>query len=127
MEDSSNGFIALITAILISALLLGITLTQSEAVFVYRAQLQESEEKAQSRTLAGSCASEAILRLTLNPEDGGNEVIHVAEQTCTIGAIAQTATGYMLHTKATVHGSTTTFKTEISGPPLQIISQIEEY
>ena len=124
---NNQGFIALITAILISALLMGITLTQSRAAFYFREELLESEQKAQSRALAESCVHEAILHLTLDASYAGNEEVPIADQYCTIKTIQSTATTKIITTNASVRDTATDLKVGVSVPDYSITSWQEEY
>jgi hypothetical protein len=63
MRDSEKGFIALISAIVISVLLLVITLTLGMTSFFARFNVLDSEFKEQSTALAESCVSQAMLDL----------------------------------------------------------------
>ena len=125
--NHDQGFIALITAILISALLLGITLAQSRAAFYYRAQLLESEQKAQSRALAESCVHEAILRLTLDNSYAGNEEIQIAQQRCTIRPIEPTPNGLIIKTDSSVENASTDLTVEVTSTDFAIISWQEVF
>lgn len=63
-NQMQNGFIALISAIIISALLLIITIATSMTGIFGRFNILDSESKERSTALAEACADTAILEIT---------------------------------------------------------------
>ncbi len=63
-HNPQSGFIALISAIIISVLLLGITLTVSMTGFFGRFNVLDSESKERSVALAEACVDMAVLNFT---------------------------------------------------------------
>ena len=92
MNDQS-GFIALISAVVISLLLITITVALSLAGFLGRFNILDDEYKKISSGLAESCLDTAVLRLSQNPaytpDPGvpGDQVVNVGNRTCKIGWI----------------------------------------
>ncbi len=89
-SGKQNGFIALITAIILSVILLVVTIAMNQTSFLTRSEVLESEYKNRSVALAEGCADTAMLRLANNPAYAGNEAsISIGTDTCSIGAIQQ--------------------------------------
>lgn len=96
---TKDGYIALISAIIISALLTIITLTSSFTGFFGRYNILESEYKERSSALAEACADTAMVKLGLDPLYLGNETILVASDSCRILPIATTSSSTIIQTK----------------------------
>ncbi|OGI69752.1 hypothetical protein A2643_03915 [Candidatus Nomurabacteria bacterium RIFCSPHIGHO2_01_FULL_39_220] len=78
---------ALISAIIISAILLLIVTNQSLTGFYGRSNILDSEMKERSSALAEACADTALLRLAANPAYAGGEKIIIDSGECTIISI----------------------------------------
>lgn len=88
-RDLNSGYIALTSAVVISALLIGITFTLSFSGFFARFNLLDSELKQKSLALAEACADTALLRLATNQSySPSNDVISINQDQCTIVLIA---------------------------------------
>ena len=98
--QENKGFVALVSAIVISILLLAITLALTFSGFFARFNVLDSESKERSLALAESCADTAILNLAedvaYNPV---NQIVNVGSDTCKI-------------ISKQVSGSSVTFKTQ---------------
>ncbi|MBI2013728.1 MAG: hypothetical protein HYS87_02800 [Candidatus Colwellbacteria bacterium] len=81
---NNNGYIALTSVILISALTITIVLAVSWRGYVGQGNVQESYYKEISASAAKACANTAILRLSENPLYAGNETINIGQDSCTI-------------------------------------------
>lgn len=123
IPKNQKGFIALISAIMLSLILLGLTLRVSSGNFSARANSLHAEFKAQSSALARSCSQSALLTLSHEywyiPEIGGDEIT-VAEETCTIQTITHEAENGVTHKKnvtiittASYKGAYTTLQTDV--------------
>lgn len=83
-----RGFIALMSAIIISAILLIVVASGSLTGFFGRMNIFDSELKERSMNLADACIDQAILKLAQNTAYTGSETITlVGGDTCTIGSI----------------------------------------
>lgn len=100
-----SGYVALMATLIISAALLGLTITVSSAGFFTRASILEDEYKQNSLVLANSCANTALLALALNfnyqPSDS-NKTISVNSDSCVIDSVTQDQQNIELKT-ITVH------------------------
>lgn len=97
MKNRQTGFIALISAIIISVLLLTITFTVSMTGLWGRFNILDAESKERSSNLAEACADIAILNLAQSQPQPLNPV-HVESDECNIVSITP--------------GSQTTIKTQ---------------
>jgi hypothetical protein len=93
-HNPRRGFIALISTILISAILIGVALTTSGSGISSRFDVLNSEYKRISLGLAESCANVALLKIDQNYNYAGNESGIVVgtdgqgrTETCNIGAV----------------------------------------
>lgn len=83
----NRGFIALVSAIIISVVLLVFTATLSYSLFFARYVILESEYKERSLALAEGCVDVALLKLANDPNYTGNELVTIGSDICTIRAI----------------------------------------
>lgn len=87
----NNGFVALISAILISATLLALLLATNLSSFYARFDALDAERYQAAQNLAGACAREALLRLAQNysyaPAPGG-DLVSVGAGSCTIVGVS---------------------------------------
>lgn len=79
-----DGYIALITVILISVSLLTMVVAVSFEGFFSRFSVLESEQKETSAYLAESCFNTAVLMLAQDDDYSGNESIDVGTESCDI-------------------------------------------
>jgi len=92
MINQQSGFIALISAIIISVLLLIIAVTIGMTGIFGRFNILDSESKERSSALAEACADMAILKLSGNKDyvliDPDDHNIPVGSDTCDIYALS---------------------------------------
>ena len=88
-ENRNRGFIALMSAIIISVVLLLIASSGALTGFFSRFNLLETEFKERGTAIAEACADEAILELVTDPTYSGNATTTVSSPSglCYIGAI----------------------------------------
>jgi hypothetical protein len=97
----NTGFIALMSAIIISAILLLITINLSKNSFSGRLNILDSEYKERSVALAEACVDTALLKLANNSAYTGNQTITVSGgDTCIIKNINPTTDPIVIDTKA---------------------------
>ncbi|TSC68739.1 MAG: hypothetical protein G01um101456_521 [Parcubacteria group bacterium Gr01-1014_56] len=87
MTNQPRGFIALISASIISAILLLVATTASLSGFYSRFNILDAELKERSVALAEACVDHAFLQLARDSNYIGNEMVLVGAQPCTIGAV----------------------------------------
>lgn len=84
INEKTNGYIALMSTITIGAILLTITIGMSEIGWTTRFLILGTENKAQSLTLAHSCADLAVAKIMTDPAYLGNSTTTLASGTCYI-------------------------------------------
>ena len=83
--NNHSGYIALISAIVISTLLVGLTFALSYAGYFSRFNILESEYKERSLALAEACVDTALLKIAQNPGyNPSNESIPVGTDSCMV-------------------------------------------
>lgn len=121
--NKQRGFIALISSIILSIILLGLTVRVNSSNFSARANALHAEFKSISVALARSCSQSALLRLSQEywyiPSADG-DVINIDEEECIIKEIHHEAEDSTTHTKkvlvitkSSYHGAFTTLYTEV--------------
>src|SRR5260221_6266642 len=91
MISKQKGFIALMSAIIISVLLLAITLSLSFSGYFTRFNIVDSESKERSSALGESCGDAAILKLISNKDyvlTASDHAIPVGTDACNIYSIS---------------------------------------
>ncbi len=88
---NNTGFIALVSAVIISVVLLLVATNLSITSFYSRSNILDSELKEKSLALAEACADTAILKLVNNPNYNPiNESVVVGGDNCIIQSVAGT-------------------------------------
>ena len=83
-HKSCNGYIALTSAIIISALIMTVVLAVSLKGYSNRLNISETYDKETSLFLAEACVNKAMLNLSLDPLYAGSETITLGADTCDI-------------------------------------------
>ncbi|OGF62542.1 hypothetical protein A2662_01960 [Candidatus Giovannonibacteria bacterium RIFCSPHIGHO2_01_FULL_45_33] len=131
-----HGFIALITSIILSVILLVVTIALNQTGFLTRGEVLESEYKNRSIALAEGCADMAIIRLALDPAYSGNESsVAVGSDTCAIGTVQQdmpvsgqatiNTSAVFPATSVTNQGAVTKITAVINSADLTVVSWVE--
>jgi hypothetical protein len=97
---TDSGFMALLSAIIISAVLLLSMVQIGSASFFTRSNILDYELKEKSLALAEGCMEVARLRLTIDPGYGGHETLGIGDSTCQVGAVATAAGKITVNVKA---------------------------
>jgi|SRR3989344_3599404 len=106
-KQRNEGFAALITAIVLSLVLIIVTVTLNRSGFFARSAILEAEYKEMSSALAEACVDIAMLRIATTPGYSvTNDPIAIGDETCTIDSVA----GDNIQTSADVNGSVTRFE-----------------
>ena len=92
-KKSGAGFIALVSAVIISIVLLTLVVGVGERGFSSRFNILNSELKAMSSGLAEACVETAILFLAQNSGYTGPELIHVGDSECEITSVVNNGAG----------------------------------
>ncbi len=123
-QNSNGGFIALVSVLLISVVLLLMVTTLSLGGYIGRFNILNSELKRVSASLADACANTAVLKLAEDWNYSGNETSTVSgSNTChifsvtTVGANPQT-----LKAQAVYRNSYTNLAITVQQTPFSILS-----
>ena len=111
-----KGYIALISALVISALLVVICVAISATSFFLRFNVLDSEYKERSSELAESCVNIALLHLAQNPSNTATGNVVVGDDSCTIFSVQKdypAAGQTTVQTKAEVRHAVTNFKVTV--------------
>lgn len=119
----NSGFVALISAIIISVILLLIVVDVGLIGFYGRSNILEFELKERSFTLAESCVDGALLKLANNSNYTGGEVIMISSvDTCVINIFNPVADPVVITTQAIFQNATTHLKIKVHKSDLSSIS-----
>lgn len=102
-KENQKGFVALITAIILSVILIVVTVTLNRSGFFARGAILEAEFKETSSALAEACVDVALLKLATNTPIVPNEEIEIGENKCSIIGVL----GDTIKTNAEYRGSVT--------------------
>ncbi len=91
-RKKNEGFVALISTIIITAILLIVLTTLSLSEFYARYNILDSELKRRSNDIAEACADTAILKIANDSTYTGNETENISDGTCTIGPVTGVST-----------------------------------
>lgn len=103
----SSGYIAIVTAIIISVLVVVMAFTISLNSFIGRANILDSNFKEVSRALSEACFEDARLKLAQNSSYSGNEVINIGSNSCNILSVSPNGSQYVINTQAQYQDSYT--------------------
>ncbi|MDD5050451.1 MAG: hypothetical protein PHV93_01785 [Candidatus Pacebacteria bacterium] len=121
-KEKKKGFIALVSAIIISAVLLAILLSLNLGSFFTRFNILDSENKKRSALLALACFETARMNLSEDSLYAGNEKIMEGEDSCRICPLQASPGGIEIQTRALVHSAHTNLKALLNSGNLSILS-----
>lgn len=117
------GFIALISAVIISVILLLIVTNLSLTGFYSRSNILDSELKERSSALAEACADTVILKLTNDPDyNPVNESVNVGADNCIIQSIVSGIGQKTIHIQANYKDYFTNLKIVINSADMSVVS-----
>lgn len=125
IKNNRKGFVALITAIILSLILIIITVTLNQSGFFTRSIILDSEYKERSVGLAEACVDVVILKLASNPAyDGvGEPDISIGSDKCSIRPIAYPSPSERrIETRAKLNGATTNLCVIVNKDNLAVLS-----
>ncbi len=119
-----SGYIALVSVLIISGLLVMALCTVSMSGFFSRFNILNTEFKEMSASLAESCINTTLLKLAQNISYGGNETILVVDQSCTIRSVVPgSISGQLIvESQAIVEHAYTNLRATINSNDFSIIS-----
>lgn len=121
-HQQSRGFVALMSAIIISAVLLMVVGAGSLSSYYVRFNILDREYKRMSATLADACAGEARLKLSADAAYAGDTTVAVGTEQCYIGPVAVAGTQRSFGVRAVYRGYYTSLLVTLDTPSLAIIS-----
>jgi len=117
-----DGFIALMSAITVSAVLMIITVTLSYSGFLARYNILSSEYKERSAALAEACVDLAILKLADDSGYAGNETISVGSDSCLIRPMTVSGSQKVIETQAIFQEAYTNLRVAVDDTTLAVAS-----
>lgn len=120
-HSRSQGFVALMSAIIISAILLLVITLMSYSGFNGRSNALDAEFKERSSALAEACADQALLELANDGGYVGDATTTIFTSECYVGPVATLGTQKIFHTRGIYGGSYTNLKI-VASATLSVIS-----
>lgn len=117
----NGGFIALLSALIVSATIIVIILTLGQRAYLHRINTADAYFKTRSRALAYGCAETALLKLTSNSSYAGNEIINVASDTCKIISVTSGGSGRVISVQGAYQNSYTDYKVTVATSTVSIL------
>ena len=112
-----EGFIALITAIILTVILLTLTISINSLGYFTRSEILGAEFKERSSALAEACADRAIQNLIADPDYAGGETVTVGSDECSIDSVTPSGSTATIQTSAAYpsgsNGAATTLEIEV--------------
>jgi hypothetical protein len=125
-SQKDSGFIALMSSIIISVILILMATTLGFTGFYSRFNVLDSEVKERSAALADACVDNAILKLVNDPSYSGNATSTISgSDKCYIGPIPPTAAQKIFKTRGIFSNSHTNLKVTLDMTNFEIVS-VEE-
>jgi len=121
--EKNSGFVALISVIIISAILLLIATSLSFSGFYARYNILDSEFKKRSSTIAEACVDVALLKLTTDTSyNPTNTIVAVGGDSCTIQSITTSGTNKTIYTRSSYKNYITNLKVVVNITNFSVVS-----
>lgn len=124
-KKEQQGFAALFTTIIISAVLFGVVVALHEKSFLLRMRVLGAEYKAQSYALAEGCVQVARLRLAANAFYAGGETMFIDTGTCRVLPVIVHETYAEIRAQATTSDAVTNLVAHIDPHTFAVIFRHE--
>ena len=122
MNQGNKGYIALMSAIVVSAILLVVTVTLSYTAFFARYNIIDNEYKERSVTLAESCVDMALLKLPNDPGYTGSSTVVIGSDSCTIRPLYASGSQIIIETRAGFQNAYTNLRIAATPATLAVTS-----
>lgn len=122
MHKNPRGFIALMSAVIISAILLLVVASGSFSGFNSRFNLFETEMKERSSALADACADQTLLELANDSSYVGNATTTIGSDACYTGPITTSGGQKSFKTRAYKSNAYTTLEVVVNASSLSVVS-----
>ena len=113
-----KGYIAIITAIILSLVMLIIATTLGSSAFFTRFNNLDFYFKKTSYTIGRSCLDRALLKLALNSSYAGNETYNIDSYSCSILTIENVGVDKVIKSKTQVNNANTNLKLTVNAATL---------
>lgn len=123
-KSEQNGFVLLMSSIVISAILVAVVLSLSFSGFYTRFNLLDGYNKEASLKLAEACGQMAVLKRIQNNSYAGNETLSVGSEHCKVRPVL-TPGDIIIETTASVSGAFSNIRVNLD-PPTLIITRWRE-
>ncbi len=117
-----SGFIALISVIVISAVLLAVASSLSLRGIFTQSNVVDSENKKVSHALAQICLDTAVLKLQQDENYSGGEVLSQELGFCSVCPISKVAGVYTIDTRSIIQNAFTNLEMKINSSDYSIQS-----
>lgn len=124
IHTTQHGYVALMSALIISVVLVILSVSISTAGFYSRFNVADSEYKQRSSALAEGCIDAALLRLAQNAAyapDAGGDVITLDTDTCKIVSVSALAGQKIIQVQAVYNKAVTNFKIVVDSNSFSLI------
>ena len=125
-KNQKSGFVALITAIIISVILLAVAASLNQKGFFARAEILEAEYKFRSSVLAEACVDRALLKLAEDIGYSMPETLGVVDDACDIVSVSTSGSQITINTSARfpagINGAVTKLQIVVNLSDLSVIS-----
>ncbi|MDP3954244.1 MAG: hypothetical protein Q8Q06_02405 [bacterium] len=122
IKNNQEGFIALVSAIVISLVLMAIVFSLSFRGFFGRFNLLDSEFKERSIAVAEACGDNALLRLAQDINYAGSESFDIGDDTCKVLPINNILSPRVIYATANVYSAVTNLKITVDEATLSVSS-----
>ncbi len=124
-NSSESGYIALMSAIIISAVLATAVFSLSSSGFMARFNVLEREFKSRSYYLADACADAALLKKIEDPYYSGPETLTINGDNCSIISVVSSGSQYLIKSQAVIQKATTNIRLTVDRGTFSVISREE--
>lgn len=121
-SKTNSGFIALISAVIISVILLLMITNTSLTSFYSRSNILDYELKERATALSEGCADTAILRLIENPDYAGNETVPIGADNCSILSVTAAPGAKTILVTAAYKNYVTNLKIVLKSTDMSVVS-----
>ncbi|MEN9582422.1 MAG: hypothetical protein RL641_376 [Candidatus Parcubacteria bacterium] len=120
-KKQNTGFVAVITAIVVTLIITLIAMVTSTTSYLGRVDTTRIESKSMSRQIAEACLEHARVKLAVGVYTG-NEAIAIDSYQCTLDPIIVSGANKILTSKATVDNKTTKLELTILATTLETVT-----
>jgi len=119
--NKQKGFIAIVSSLIIAAMLMLILFTLNFNQFMARFNILDSEYKEQSLALAEMCIENGILHLAQDPTFSGGVTLGSGSDTCDLLTISTSGSNTILRSTASINSSFSNIRVEVD-PNLAVVT-----